>query len=68
MILADWSRVWVFTMGTEIRISDVASYDPGGGMVSAFQQDQTVIRFVANVSSPVVQRTEAVAILRDAEA
>jgi HK97 family phage major capsid protein len=43
----DWSEYWVPRQGMmEIDASDAAAYSTSGGLVSAFSQDQTVIRVI----------------------
>lgn len=64
VVLADWRRVLVFQMRGEVMVSNVATV----GGLSMFERDSTAIRFVANVSSPIVQRPNSVTILRDAVA
>jgi HK97 family phage major capsid protein len=64
VVLADWSTVVVATMPVSIRISDVAYVDGE----SLWEHDKSAIRYVTNVSSPLLRRPEAVCVVRDVQA
>ncbi len=62
VVLADWKTIVVCTMPISVRISDTAVVDS----TSMFETDSTALRYVANVSSPVMRRPNAVCVMEDA--
>jgi HK97 family phage major capsid protein len=61
IILADWNKILCATGSTDLRISDSATVDS----VSLWQTDRVGVRWVGNISSPLMRRPDAVCVIKD---